>query len=112
MNDQNPVLFALAAVVASCMGLLGLGLLFVRAENIERRNLVAVITLAGAAIAGVMLYFASEGGARNGAALPISAIVVSVFGFFAGRVIDLILGERSPDAIEKDPATYGADLAD
>jgi hypothetical protein len=112
MNDQNPVLFVFAAVIVGCMGLVGLGLLFVRAENIERRNLVALVTLAGAAIAAVMLYFSWASPGRSNATLPVSAIVLSIFGFVAGRVIDLILGDRNPDAIEKDPATYGADLAD
>jgi hypothetical protein len=112
MNSFNPVLFALSAVVVGCMGLVGLGLLFVRAENIERRNLVAIVTLAGVTIAIVILYFAWESPGRVSPGIPVSAMVVSIFGFFAGRVIDLILGVRDPDAIDKDQATYGADLAD
>jgi amino acid transporter len=111
MDSQNPVLFSFAAVIVACMGMLGLGVLFVRAENIERRNLVGLVTLFTSGIAAYVLYYAWNERAGASPGLPISMIMLSLFGFIAGRVIDAILGPRSPDAIEKDPATYGADLA-
>ena len=112
MTQHNPVLLAFAAIIVGCMVVVGLGVLFVRAENIERRNLVGLITLFTSGIAAFVLYSAWSGDTANNPGLPISMIMLSLFGFVAGRVIDAILGPRAPDAIEKDPATYGADLAD
>jgi hypothetical protein len=112
MNQQNPVLLVFAAIIVGCMAMVGLGILFARAENIERRNLVGMITLLTSGIAAFVLYDAWNSTGGIGPGLPISMIMLSIFGFLVARVIDVILGPRVPEAMEKDPATYGADLAD
>jgi hypothetical protein len=102
--------FLLACVVVGAMSVVGLGLLFVRAENIERRNLVAATTLTFSAIAAIVLWNASRGTEGVASAAAWSAIVLSLFGFALGRVWDVILGARSK--VHHDPATLGSDLAD
>jgi hypothetical protein len=102
--------FLLAWVVVAAMGVVGLGLLFVRAENIERVNLVSGSTLLFSAIGALLLWNATRSpqGAANSVAW--SAIALSIFGFGLGRVLDLILGARNK--VHRDEATLGSDLAD
>jgi hypothetical protein len=102
--------FILACVIVGAMGVVGLGILFVRAENIERPNLVAGTTLAFSLFAAFLLANAASGGAAVGSATAWSAISLSIFGFVLGRVWDFILGSR--DKVHHDNATLGSDLAD
>src|SRR5512133_1161811 len=102
--------FLLACVVVAAMALVGLGTLFVRAENIELPNLVAACTLVGCIIAMVILAAAARTTLSVANATSWTAIVLSFMGFAAGRVWDLALGAR--DKLHHDSATLDADLAD
>jgi hypothetical protein len=102
--------YLLAWVIVGAMALVGLGLLFVRAENIERPNLVAAATLVGCLIATLMLWNAGRTGINVANGVAWGAILVSILSFFAGRIWDAILGGR--DKVHHDDATLGGDLAD
>jgi hypothetical protein len=102
--------FLLAWVIVAAMGVVGLGLLFVRAENIERVNLVAGTTLFFSAIAALLLWSATNSTRVAASGVAWSAIALSIFGFALGRVWDLILGARTK--VHRDEATLGSDLAD
>ncbi|MGV3616971.1 MAG: hypothetical protein ACO1SV_16715 [Fimbriimonas sp.] len=88
------------------IGLFGVGLMFVRAENIERNYLVGGLTVVTAGVAGAMLAGLAPSAQTTPALISIS--LVSVLGFVIGRVIDMILGPRD----HTDEATLGADLSD
>ena len=106
MNDTS--LFAnIGWIFVAAMTLVGLGLLFVRATNIERPNLVAAGTLGFCAIAAVVL---SRGSASSSVSLMWGAVALSVFGFLAFRVIDAIMGPR--EKLHHDNATLDAELSD
>jgi len=99
----------LASIVIACIGLGSLGVLFVRASNIERRWLVASSTLI---FSGLALYLLVQDTLFvPGREIPtgIAAIAISILGYFIGRALDTSLGER---LAQQDPATYMADLAD
>jgi hypothetical protein len=102
--------FLLACVIVGAMAVVGLGLLFVRAENIERPNLVAGTTLLFCAIAAALLWNASHAPRPAASSVAWSAITLSIFGFALGRVWDIILGARSK--VHHDDATLGLDLSD
>jgi len=102
--------YVVAIVVVCCMTLFGLGLMFVRAENIERRNFVAATTLVTTFIAGVMLWNDGRTGQSASSEAAWYAMGVSISGFFIGRVIDLLMGGRR-NAHDVDP-TLGSDLSD
>jgi hypothetical protein len=105
----NSTWFTVTALFVTFVGVMGLGLMFVRGTNIERNALVGVATLATALIAGLILGLA---GSRSMSewGLIVTALF-SMTGFFLGRGIDLLLGarDRSDDARN---ATLGADLSD
>ena len=106
MNDTS--LFTnVAWIFVAAMTLVGLGLLFVQATNIERPNLVAAGTLAFCAIAAIVLL---KGSAASGAGLMWGAIALSLFGFISFRVIDAIMGPRAK--LHHDNATLDAELSD
>lgn len=99
----------IASVIIACVGLGSMGVLFVRATNIERRWLVSATTLVFSALA---LYLLVEDTMFvPGREIPtgIAAITISILGFFIGRAIDAGLGARE---YQGDPGTYYADLAD
>ncbi len=102
--------FILACVVVGAMAVIGLGVLFVRAVNIERTTLVAGTTLVACLIAAIMLWNASAAGQRASDGVAWSAIALSIFGFSLGRIWDVVLGPRSK--VHHDDATLGTDLAD
>jgi hypothetical protein len=98
----------IACIAIGCISLVGLGVLFVKATNIERRWLVAGSTLVGCAFA---LYLMIEDMQFvPGRELPtgIAAIAISLIGFFAGRAMDASLGGQTPDP----SAGFHPDLAD
>jgi len=100
----------IATIVIGCIALLSLGLLFVRASNIERRGLVSSFTLA---FSGLALYLMiTDAQQIPGREMPtaIAATVISILGFYIGRAVDASLGERS--SVHADHATFGAELAD
>lgn len=103
--------FVLASIVVGCMMLLGLGLLFVRAENIEREWLVALITVVTTGISIYLLveFWRTPSGRTGNGLVPI--VCLSLLGYGVGRVIDYFLGGRSVASTNTD-ATLGADLAD
>src|SRR5258708_79314 len=105
MSTENPVYFIFACVIVGSAILLGMGLLFVRAENIERRNLVAGCTLGASLLAVLLLWNSDRGGHGVPAGIAWSAIALSVFGFVVGRVLDLVLGGRR--RVHRDDATLG-----
>jgi len=102
--------FLVACVVVGAMTLVGLGVLFARAENIERPWLVGLCTLGGSAISAVLLWNASRMGAKASDGIAWTCIFLSIFGFFLGRLCDRLAGPR--DIVRHDDATLGADLAD
>jgi hypothetical protein len=102
--------FLLAWVVVGAMALVGLGLLFVRAENIERPNLVCATTLIGCLIAALMLWNATKSSLAVSDGVAWAAIIVAFVGFGGGRLWDALLGGR--DKVHHDDATLGSDLAD
>jgi len=112
MESPNPVWFIVAAVIVGCMALSGIGILFVRARNIERRWLVAIATLIGATIGTYLLSTQPVWAGGRGVALPWLAGLISVLGFIVGRAVDAMLGPRPPSAMRPDRSTYGADLAE
>src|SRR4051812_10259065 len=95
--------FLVACVFVGAMALVGLGVLFVRAENIERPNLVAATTLLMSLIAIMLLWNAGKGSTNVSSGVAWSAILLSLFGFALGRVWDAILGAR--DKVHHDDAT-------
>jgi amino acid transporter len=103
--------FILACVLVGCMALMGLALLFVRAEHIERNWLVGLSTIVAVAISAFMLYsfWAYAGGRTSRQLVPI--VLLSVLGFGVGWLIDYLLGGRRRAHSTTD-ATLGADLAD
>lgn len=107
MNGDTSIYSNIAWIFIAAMAVVGLGLLFVRATNIERPNLVAAGTLAGCAIAALLL---SRGNGASTPGLMWGAIAICLFGFFAARVLDAILGGRTK--VHHDEATLGVDLAD
>jgi hypothetical protein len=102
--------FLLASVVVGAMALLGLGVLFARASNIERPNLVGGITLVFAALSALVLWAGGQFGLSYSDRVAWGAISLSIFGFLAARVLDYVLGARS--LVHHDDATLDADLAD
>ena len=101
----------LAAVIVGCVTLLGVGVRFVRATNIERRAMVSLTTLVCCAIAVYLLVLAPRVPDRE-VGLAAAAAVISVLGFVFARVIDFALGPRPLRMVPRDPATYDGDLAD
>jgi hypothetical protein len=112
MESPNPVWFTVAAIIAGCMALAGVGILFVRAQNIERRWLVSLSTLVGAGMGAYLLVVHPVWAGGQGVTVPWLAGPVSIFGFILGRAIDSLLGPRNPEAIRTNSKTFGADLAD
>lgn len=106
MDTANPIAYILAVVFVAIVGLFGAGLMFARAENIERNYLVGGLTLLTACVAGIML--AGLAPAAQTSATLTSISLVSILGYGIGRGIDLILGPRD----HADQGTLGADLAD
>lgn len=111
MLGLSSIWMNLASIIIACVMLLGVGVLFVRATNIERRWVVAVSTLL---FGGFSLYLLANDFPLNGRDImtSIAAVTISLLGFFIGRAIDTSLGEREAEAMRPDPATYYADLAD
>lgn len=109
MNVSSPY-FEVACVLTGATAVFGLGLMFVRASRIERRNLVAGFTLATSFVAMAILWNSSVDKRTGQAEVASSAIALDVFGFLAGWVLDRILGGRR--RVHRDEATLGADLAD
>jgi hypothetical protein len=102
--------YLLACILTGAMTLVGLALLFTRAENIERTSLVSATTLIGCGIAIAILWNSHRAAADIADGVAWSAIALSIFGFVLGRVWDAILGPR--DKVHHDPAVLGGDLAD
>lgn len=97
-----------------CVGvflLLGLGLLYSRATNIERPALVGGLTLVGALVSAILMYRVYlQGGPYSWAhTLGIGLLGLVFFGW--GRVTDYVLGP-TPINREQDEATFGAHLSD
>lgn len=110
MNTSgNPVLYILTVVFVAVMALFGLFAMFVRAEHIERNYLVGGLTVAGAAIAGVML--AELPVPSQTGPILLSIALISLFGYGFGRLIDYLMGPRF-DPVDSTQPTLGADLAD
>ena len=101
-----------AAIIVGCMALTGVGLLFVRAQNIERRWLVSIATLLGAGMGAYLLAIHPVWAGGQGITVPWLASLVSILGFTVGRIIDSLLGPRTPDPIKSNAKPYTADLAD
>jgi hypothetical protein len=101
----------LAAVIVGCVTLMGVGVFFVRASNIERRGMVAAVTLIACAVSIYLLLIAPRVPARE-VPTAAAAVAISILGFVAARVIDFALGPRIIPTTGRDPATYDADLAD
>lgn len=101
----------LAAVIVGCVTLMAVGIFFVRASNIERRGMVATVTLIGCALSIYLLVIAPRVPDRE---VPIAAAaaVISVLGFVVARVIDFALGPIAVPTVGRDPAIHDADLAD
>jgi hypothetical protein len=102
--------YILACIIVGVMTLFSLGLLFVRAENIERRNFVGAASLATTIIAMTMLWNDARNGQNADPNAAWWAMAVSLSGFFVGRIVDLVLGGRRT-AHDVDP-TLGSDLSD
>ena len=100
----------IAAIVIGCVFMLGIGLLFVRASNIERRSLVATITLMFNVVAMYLLVVDAERYPGRELSGAFAAIGISLLGFAVGRIIDNSLGAR-PTGFRRD-RTYDGDLAD
>jgi hypothetical protein len=100
----------IAAIVIGCVFLLGIGLLFVRASNIERRSLVATVTLMFNVVAMYLLVVNTSLYPGREVAAAFGAIGISILGFAVGRILDLSLGER-PSSLRRD-RPYDGDLAD
>src|SRR5690349_972989 len=100
-----------AALALGVFTLLGLGLLFARATNIERPAMVGGATLLGCLLGMVLLWLVyREGGPYNWwQAVVVIALPVLTFGL--SRVIDRMLGDKELDP-ESDEKTYGAHLSD
>src|SRR5687768_3264440 len=112
MVSGNPIWWTIAVIVAASTALIGVGIFFVRAKNIERRSMVALGTLLGAGVAIYILTFQPVWAGGQDTTIPLLAICISILGFTLGRLADLFMGARSPDKMKRDPATYTADLAD
>lgn len=95
LMGTNSIWTLIATIIIACVMLMGVGLLFVRASNIERRWLVAISTLVGS---GFALYLmANDAQFVPGREMPtsVAAVVLSLLGFLIGRAIDVSLGERT-----------------
>jgi hypothetical protein len=112
MESGNPIWWIVSAVIAGCMALVGVGVLFVRAKNIERRWVVALPTLLGTMLSVYILAVQPVWAGGRDTTLPLLAVLIAVFGFAIGRFVDFALGPRPLEEIKQDQATYGADLAD
>lgn len=98
-------------ITISMMTLFGLGILFSRAENIERPALVGGLTLAGCVIVTVLLTrTVASGGPYNWWQMfGYFLITLAFYGW--GRLMDYIMGPVPVDR-EADEATMGAHLSD
>ena len=110
MFGSGSTYFLVACVVVGATAVFALGLLFVRASNIERPNLVAGVTFLAALSSGVLLSLESKGGIAASDSASLMAITICVAGFILGRIIDLMAGGRTK--VHHDDATLDADLAD
>lgn len=110
MEAAVSVYLVLAIVLVAAIGLTGLGLLFVRASNIERNVLVGVCTLVTTAIGIVLLNYLIKQSPTFAVAQLVSVVMVSVLGLVVGWVLDRIAGPS--DHFTEDGATLGADLSD
>ena len=111
ITESFSIGFLLACVFVGFMVLVGIFTLFVRAENIERNVLVGMLTLATSLIAVCLLVHDSHHGFPYGAPSVVAICLLALFGFFLGRILDLILGPQLHSS-ETREATLGVDLAD
>lgn len=107
MNGDTSIYSNIAWIFIGAMAVVGLGLLFVRATNIERPNLVAASTLGFCAMAALLV---AKGSQPSGPVMMWGAIAICLFGFLGARVLDVLMGARK--RVHHDPATLDADLAD
>ncbi len=105
----NSTWYTVTVIFVSFVSVMGLGLLFVRATNIDRNALVGTLTFLTAAIAGLIL-FLSGSQRMTEWALVITALF-SMTGFFLGRGIDRWLGAKGPSTDAR-KGTLGSDLSD
>lgn len=102
----------IAAIVIGCVTLLGIGVLFQRSTAIERRSLVATVTLMVNFLALYMLVTDAHDFPMRAVPTAIASAVMSVLGLLIGRAIDDNLNARQESSRRRDPGTYGGDLAD
>ena len=104
--------FIVTVVFLAGMLLFSLGLLFVRAEWIERNMAVGLSSLGTTLLAmGILAFMANRPGPMTGEEL-VSVVCVSLLGFGVGWILDRVAGPREEEPRVYDPATLGSDLAD
>jgi hypothetical protein len=112
MLTASSIWINVASVFAGCSLIVGLGLLFVRAVNIERRWLVGLCTILGSGLGIFLISNYKAFGPANEVTVAAASALFCVLGFLIGRAIDISLGSREPDTMQADAATYNVDLAD
>jgi hypothetical protein len=91
--------------------LVGMGVAFSRATNIERPLMVGLATVLGAVLGMVVLRMAFlQGGPFNWMQVAVICALPWLF-FFGSRLFDRMIGDRKLDP-ERDEKTYGAHLSD
>jgi hypothetical protein len=105
----NSTWYTLTAVFVAFVGVTGMGLLFVRATNIDRNAMVGTLTFITAAIAGLLMYI--SGSTRMSEWALVVVALFSMTGYFLGRGLDRWLGAKGPSRDTR-KGTLGADLSD
>ncbi|MEZ0325185.1 MAG: hypothetical protein ACAH95_04715 [Fimbriimonas sp.] len=105
----NSTWYTLTAIFVAFVGVTGLGLLFVRATNIDRNGLVGALTVLTAIIAAAIMYF--SGSTRMSEWALVVVALFSVTGFVFGRALDRWLGAKDL-SVDARKGTLGSDLSD
>ena len=106
--ETNAVWYDVACIYVGIVIVFGVSILFVRAQNIERRVMVAGLTVITGFIGAWMLYLGHRD-LSNSQLLGIAAL--ATLGYIAGRLIDFYMG---PKPVSPDPGMHslGSDYAD
>jgi hypothetical protein len=105
----NSTWYTLTAVFVAFVAVFGMGLLFVRATNIERNAMVGTLTFITAVISGLIMYLTGSTRMTEWALFIVA--LFSMTGYFFGRGLDRWLGAKGPSRDTR-KGTLGADLSD